>query len=423
MTSLTSLFGDEADVLRERNFQALLLASVLPPLGLALVSPVLDSLIAPFDTSPANVGLMMSVFTAPAVVMIPVAGVLADRVGRKPILVASLVLFGGSGTAIAATTDFTVVLALRLLQGVAFGGLVPVIITSIGDLYTGDRQATGQGFRFMTAGVSGAAIPIVAGVLVTVGWYYPFLIFALAFPTAVAVALWFDEPTRTPDGRPDGGGKEESYARALLRLLRRRRVVTLVLARTLLTATWIAFLTYNSIVVVRLIGGTPPEAGFLVAAGYFVFAVSASQAGRLTARIDGRLALLVGANLCMGAGFTVTLVAPTVAVATAGVLVLGLGIGLLGSLYRSMIAGLAPDHLRAGLVSVSEMGGQLTNTVTPAAMGAIVVLATPSMGFPSAVRLAGVAVAVTAVVGSVACLLLASTARPIPSETIEDTGI
>mgnify|MGYP000078783745 CR=1 FL=1 len=92
-----------------------------PPPGTALLSPVLDSLVDPFGTSASQVGLMMSFFTAPPIVVIPLAGLLADRYGRKPVIVTSLLLFGLAGSAIALTTNFQVVLGLRLLQGVAFG--------------------------------------------------------------------------------------------------------------------------------------------------------------------------------------------------------------------------------------------------------------------------------------------------------------
>lgn len=416
--SLTSLFGDDGEILRETDFQLLMLASVLPALGLALASPILESLIDPFGTTTADIGLMISMFTAPAMVMIPIAGVLADTFGRKGVLVTSLVVFGVGGTTIAFTTDYHVVLGLRLLQGVGFGGLVPVIISSIGDLYSGEREATGQGFRFMVAGVSGALFPLVAGVLVTVAWFYPFLLYSLAIPIAGVLYLWFDEPTAAASSGRDTGVDGDSYAGALFQLLRRRRVLSMVVARTLFTGIWIGLLTYNSLIVVRVIGGSPPEAGLLVSIGYFVFAVTASQAGRVTSAFESQLLVLVGANILLGAGFLVVLFAPRVVVAFAGVTVSGIGMGILGSLYRSIITGLAPVELRAGIVSLSEMGGQLTNTVTPALMGGVVGLTAPAVGLGAAIQLAGVGVVIVVSGGSIACLIVASVS---PSLAAEDT--
>lgn len=418
MLSLQSLFGDDAAIIRERDFRLLLLANVLPVLGSSLLSPVLNSLIEPFGTSPADVGLMISVFTAPGIVIIPVTGVLADRYGRKPVLVTALVVFGLAGSAIAFTTEFRVALGLRLLQGVGFAGISPIIITSIGDLYAGAKEATGQGLRFTVSGLSATVFPPISGALVVVAWQYPFLLYAMALPVAVAVYLWFDEPT-PPDATDTADAAEptgaRSYVRTLFRLVRRPRVLSMVLARGLPNVVWIGFVTYNSLITVRLMDGTPAQAGLLVAVGSLVFAIAGSQAGRITALFESRLYPLVGANICIGLGFVVVLFAPGIAVAAVGIAVAGIGFGLTLSLYRSIITGLAPDDLRAGLVSIAEAWGRLTNTLTPIAMGAVIAAATPRMGFASALQLAGVGVAAVGGVGGILSLLVANAAPPVPS--------
>jgi ACDE family multidrug resistance protein len=74
VVSASALFGQSARIVRDRNVQLLLTATLFPVLGTALVSPVLDSLIVPLDATAASIGLMISVFTAPAIVMIPIAG-------------------------------------------------------------------------------------------------------------------------------------------------------------------------------------------------------------------------------------------------------------------------------------------------------------------------------------------------------------
>ena len=411
------MFGDDAAMLRETNFQLLLLSTALPSLGTALLSPVLDSLIDPLGASAASIGLMISVFTAPAIVMIPVAGALADRYGRKPVLVASLLGFGVSGTAIAFTTDFRVVLALRLVQGISFGGTNPIIITSIGDLYAGTEEATGQGLRFSGSGLTQTVFPLLSGLLVVVAWQYPFLLYAAAIPVAALVYLWFDEPTDARTAAPAAdGGSAESYPRALLRLLGRRRVLALVVGRSLPLVVWLGFVTYNSLIVVRLLGGTPPQAGLLVSVGSLAFAVAGSQAGRITAAFDSRYYPLVAANVCLAAGLAVVLVAPSVAVAAVGVAVVGVGFGVALSLYRSIVTGLAPESLRSGLVSVSESGGRVAATLTPVGIGGVIAAAEPTVGFESALRLAGFVAAAVGTGGGLLCLVVARTAPPLPTE-------
>jgi MFS family permease len=411
--SVESLVGENGDVVYERRFQALLAANLLAPLGITLVSPLLDSLSGAFGVSAARVGLLVSAYTAPPILLIPVAGLLADRVGRKPVLVSGLVLYGVGGAAIALTTEFRVAVALRLLQGVAFAGLTTIIVTSIGDVYSGAREATAQGLRFTSSGVYQAIFPPVAGALVVVAWQAPFLIYALAFPVAVLVALWFEEPL----DRDDGGDDERSGGvRAVLGLVRRPRVASLVVGRGLAMLPWVGFLTYSSLLVVRGVDGTPAEAGVLVAVNSTGLAVGGSQAGRITARFDSRLWPLALANVLLGVGLVVVAYAPTLAVGVVGAAALGLGFGVSLSLYRSVVTGLAPRHLRGGLVSVSESGGRVASTLTPVGMGAAVAAATPALGLLGAVRLAAVGAAVVAVVGGSLTLAVARLSPPTPAE-------
>ena len=75
MSRLCAVFGDDAGVLQDQSFQLLFLANLLPPLGAALLSPVLNSLTEPLGATTPNVGLMMSAFTAQPILMIHVVGV------------------------------------------------------------------------------------------------------------------------------------------------------------------------------------------------------------------------------------------------------------------------------------------------------------------------------------------------------------
>jgi MFS family permease len=155
-------------------------------MGASLVSPLLDSLVSVYGVSEARIGLVMAAFTAPAIVAIPLVGLVADRYGRNPVLTAGLAVFGTAGAALAFTTDFRAVVALRFLQGVGHTGVASVLIVTTGGLFAGDREATAQGLRFTTVGLSLALVPVLAGLLVALAWQYPFTIYALGLPSSTA---------------------------------------------------------------------------------------------------------------------------------------------------------------------------------------------------------------------------------------------
>jgi MFS family permease len=411
------LVGEDADILAEPQFQLLLLANTLAPLGSSLLSPILDSLIEPFGTSPANIGLMISVFTAPAIVLIPIAGVVADRFGRRPVIVFGLLCFGTGGTAIASTTEFRVVLGLRLLQGVGFAATGPIIITAIGDLYTGPTEAAGQGIRFASSGLVQTICPLAAAVLVGLAWQYPFLLHVIAFPVALAVYLWFEEPVDPTAEQPTSDGSALTQVGNLWSLVSQRRAAAMVIVRGTPVIVWIGFLTYNSILTVRVLGSTVTQAGVLAALGSLSYATSATQAGRITATFENRLSLLVGMNATLLVGCVVVFLAPALWVAYGGVVLMGAGFGVLLSLYRSIMTDLAPPAFRGGLVSVGEGFGRVTATLTPVAMGVGIAIGAPRIGFEGAVQVVGVTVGFVAASVGILCLLVLDAAPPLDVPT------
>lgn len=404
MTTLQKLVGDDADVLANRNFQLLLLASLSSPLGASVVSPILTELAGPFGISNTRAGLLMAAFTAPAIVCIPLVGVLSDRYGRKPILSAGLVLFGAAGLAVPLATrvpaavpvsDFRVALGLRLLQGVGYTGIAPILITAVGDIFDGDAEATAQGLRFTTVGVSLTVFPLLSGLLVAVAWQFPFALYAIALPTAVAVWFLFSEPTTAEtEARGD--------VRALLARIRKPSVAATLVGRAVPGFLWFAFLTFNSVVIVEVLGGTPGEAGALVAVASVASAVATTQVGRLTARFGATIPTFAGLALS-GGGLTLVAIAPSVPVALVGGALIGGGFSVAITLYRTAITGLGEQAIRGGLVSVGESVGRVGSTTAPIVTGAAVTFLRPPDGTVTgeAVRtvLIGTAVACVAVGG------------------------
>ncbi len=412
-TVLRRLLGEEADLLGETNFQLLLLANVSPTLGLALVSPLISTLSGVYAVSPGRAGLLMSALTAPSILLIPVVGALADRVGRKPVLVVGLLVYGLAGSALALTTDFRLALGLRFLQGIGYVGLVPVIVTSFGDLYSGPREATAQGLRFTVTGVSQTVFPLIAGVLVVVAWQYPFLIFAIAVPTALVLAVFLDEPS---DPERTVGEDARTVVRNVFEALQSRKAAAILVARGMPPFLYFGFLTYVS-VVIGIIGGGSSESGLVVAITSLTFAVAATQVGRVTDHFAGRAEPIVLTHVVMSLGLVIFGFAPSLLVAALGAVLVGVGIGINVPLYRSALTALSPEPVRGSVVSVGEAMGRLSVTVVPVFMGALVALLQPTVGFDQAVRWTVLAVALVTVVVGPLLVFFGRRAPTVPDPT------
>jgi MFS family permease len=413
---LERLAGDDVSVVDDRGFQVVLLASVASPLGASVVSPILDSLTGPLGVSESQVGLLMAAFTAPAVVLIPVVGVLSDRYGRKPVLAAGLTLFGTAGCAIGLTTDFVAVLALRLLQGVGYAGVAPVLIASVGDLYEGARETTAQGLRFTTVGVSLTVFPLLSGLLVGVAWHAPFLLYGVALVAAAVVLVAFEEPTAAAVA---DGGSAGWNVRALVGIARRPAVAATLVGRAVPSFLWFVFLTHNSLLVARVLGGTPGQAGAVVAAASVASSLGSTQVGRITGYFDTRRVPLLASVLVLAAGVALVGVAPSVVVVGVASVVAGAGFGVVLTLYRSTLSAVATDDVRGGLVSAGESVGRLGSTAAPVVLGLAVAAMRVDVGFVGAVRATTVGATLVAALVGVGAVLVATRRVAAPEPTPE----
>ena len=113
--SLSTLFdlGELPADLR-RSLGLVYASSLLVIMGVNIVQQVLPAMIEPLGITDADVGLVIAVYTAPAIVLAPLVGIAADRYGRRPLLAGGLLLFGVAGTAVAFAPSFGWVLVLRV---------------------------------------------------------------------------------------------------------------------------------------------------------------------------------------------------------------------------------------------------------------------------------------------------------------------
>jgi MFS family permease len=323
---------------------------------------------------------------APTILITPLLGVLADRYSRKAILVLSLLVFGTSGMAIAFTTDFIVVLLLRVLQGIGFAGILPVIVASLGDLYSGSREATAQGIRFASSGIASAVFPVLSGLLVVVAWQLPFLIYGVAIPVAALILFRYDVPTKTRRQKETAKGRPSEYVLELLGIVRQPYVIALLVAILVPGFMSYAFFTYISFVIVRIVGRSPGIAGAVLTLNSFIYAVASSQSGRLTQVFSGRIGLLVFAYVMFGGGLALFGLSSTLLLAFVAAVLIGVGKGIVFSILRSLNTELPPTHLRGGFVSLGESALRIGSTIAPPALGFAVAVLQVELGFLKAIQ-------------------------------------
>ncbi|MCH5584173.1 MFS transporter [Shimazuella sp. AN120528] len=167
---------------------------IIMVLGNSMLIPVFSSIQGVYEISSSKVGLLITLFSFPAACMIPIAGFLADRIGRKKVIIFSLILYGLGGvlSGIVAITNagFSLLLWTRVVQGIGAAGTAPIAMVLTSDVFDKAERSKALGTIEAANGMGKVLSPILGSVIALISWYAMFFVFpVLCIPTALAL-IW-----------------------------------------------------------------------------------------------------------------------------------------------------------------------------------------------------------------------------------------
>ena len=164
----------------------------LPEIGRTLHAPILD------------VQLTISSYLFGFAVGQIFYGPISDRLGRKPILLAALVLYGVASIGCAAAQSIHGLIALRFLQALGGAGVIVLARAVVRDLYSGARASRELSLMGSITAFAPIVAPMIGGILQTAfGWRATFLLLVIFAGIAGAVAArLLPETLRKPTAGP-----------------------------------------------------------------------------------------------------------------------------------------------------------------------------------------------------------------------------
>lgn len=326
-----------------------------------LVIASLPEIVAGVDAGPGVAGTIVAAAAFPGIVLGPVLGLLADRYGRRVVLVPSLLLIAGAGVLAAVSPSLGWLLMWRLLQGVGAAGAINLAIVLIGDHWDGAPRAAmlGRNAAVMTA--STALFPLVGGAVTdAVGWRGLFAVYLLAAVSAALAAVRL--PAGTAPGVPSHQLDEVRTA------LRRPGVArALVAAGVAFTLIFGLVLTLLPLHLQAAFGVGPTMRGLLLALPAATSALVALGTGGL--QRFGKRALLSAAAALFTVGLAAAAAVPTLPLLIAAVACFGAGQGLMVPNLHD-IAARSSDTGRGAIVSLVLSASRVGQTAGPVAAGA-----------------------------------------------------
>ena len=167
-------------------------------MGFGIVIPILPLYGERFGPSGLTLGLLMASYSAMQFIFAPILGRLSDRVGRRPVLLVSLVgsvigylLFGFAGS-------MAVLFASRIIDGIS-GGNIATAQAVIADITGPEERAKGMGIIGAAFGLGFIVGPAMAALLVDIQPWLPGVAAALT-STVAFILVYFKLPETLPEG-------------------------------------------------------------------------------------------------------------------------------------------------------------------------------------------------------------------------------
>jgi DHA1 family bicyclomycin/chloramphenicol resistance-like MFS transporter len=279
------------------------------PFSIDTVFPAFGAMARDLGSTPLAVQQTISSYLLGYGLMSLFHGAISDAVGRRPVILWGIALFGLASVGCALSPDLETLLAFRFVQGLCAGVGMIVGRAVIRDVFDGEDAQRLMSQVSMIFSIAPALAPIVGGSILGFGDWHAIFWFLAALSVALGVLTWHVMPETHPPER-----RLPLDARVLLgnylAMLRHRRFLWLVAVTTLNFAALFLYISSAPVVVMQHLRMGEQDFGW-----FFVPVISGMLVG---AWATGRAAGRFGARRMVGIGFACCLVAALANLAYAG---------------------------------------------------------------------------------------------------------
>ena len=260
----------------DTNLQIIFGITLTYIMGVSSITPAFPRMVKELNISAKDVGLLITVFSFPGILLTPFLGVVADRWGRKRIIIPFLMLFGVAGGLCFFVRDFKLLLILRLIQGIGAAPLGSLTVTIIGDLYSGKELVTAMGYNSSIRSIGSAGYPAIGGALAMIGWHYPFILPVIAVPIGFLVLSTLKVP------EPKNEIHIREHLNIVWKKLRNRQVAgLLVIGIIIFIMLFGSYMTCFPLLLGNSFSASPLIIGLIIASVSLIAAFTSSQLDKI----------------------------------------------------------------------------------------------------------------------------------------------
>lgn len=331
-------------------------------------------------------GLLLALYDGAEVLLKPVFGTLADRIGAKPVLLGGLVAFAAASLLFVVVADTDWLWLARLGQGAAASAFSPAASSSVARLTRKGKHGSAFGTYGFYKSLGYTLGPLLGGVIVWIGGLA--LLFAVMAVLALVVAIWAKVVVPALPPLP----RARQTVVDLARRLSDRQFLGPTAALAASTAALSVGVGFLPVAGVHA-GLGPIATGAAVSVLALCAAFAQPRAGR--ALDAGKITVERGVAwglVVTAAGLALAMIPGLVGILTAAVAV-GIGTGIITPLGFAALAASTPEERMGQTMGAAELGRELGDAGGPLIVAGVAAVATLTAGF-------GVLAAITLLIGA-----------------------
>lgn len=345
--------------------QLIIIVTIVTMMGGSVISPALPVIQQALAIETSKIGLLMTAFSLPGLISIPISGIMTDRFGRQKVIVPMLLLYSIAGSLCFFAPNFETLLLLRFLSGLGAGSLATLSLILIGDLFSNKEQKEALGYRTSFGYFSNGILPIFGGFLAVISWNYPFLLFALGIPISIMAARVL------VNEKINSESSVKEYLIEVGRGLSNARVASLLtVAPTLMIINQGILATFLPIYIGSKFGASAAVIGIIISTRTIAGSLIAFFMGKLTEIVKEEW-LLVSSIIVLAITILFLPLVTSAWVMIAPVMIMGLALGIGFPAFQSLLIAETPQELRAGVMSASGVTNRMGQAAGPIAAGGL----------------------------------------------------
>jgi len=331
-----------------------------------------------FNIGMSTVGILFAIFSLSGMVGSALGGALADRMGRKVVIIISLVLSSLSALGMGFAPTLEIFIAVVAIVGTLSSIGHPAHEAVVADLLPPDKRAEGYGIIRVIFNLAVIIAPPIAGLLIARSYLTLFIVDAAISLISAAIVI-FALPETKPQAHAHA--KPESMKQTFAgygRVFKDTRFVAFIGVTVMMT---LVYMNMNSTlgVFMRDQHGMPALSfGSLLSLNAVIVVLCQFWVARKLEKYKPMLMMAAG-SLLYAVGFAMYGFVPTFALFAVAMIIITIGEMIVSPFQQSMVASFAPEDMRGRYMAVSGLTWSIAFTVGPYFAGLILDSANPNL--------------------------------------------